>query len=101
MSSYYNTNKSSVVVAPTADDNTNERGVYQIRMISMTPLLLVEATARLVRKVSQKKKAGKKRISQTTPSQQRKEKRTNTAATTSSKSKRLLAEEKRTNSPLH
>ena len=89
LSSYYNTNKSNVVVAPTADDNTNEGGdVLDPNDFDDAFITRRGVEDGFVSKGQRKEESGREENipnNNTIAAEERK--RTNTAATTSSKSK--------------
>ena len=89
LSSYYNTNKSNVVVAPTADDNTNEGGdVLDPNDFDDAFITCRGVEDGFVSKGQRKEESGREENipnNNTIAAEERK--RTNTAATTSSKSK--------------
>ena len=89
LSSYYNTNKSNVVVAPTADDNTNKGGdVLDPNDFDDAFITRRGVEDGFVSKGQRKEESGREENvpnNNTIAAEERK--RTNTAATTSSKSK--------------
>ena len=88
LSSYYNTNKSSVVVAPTADDNTNERGdVSDPNDFDDAFITRRGVDEGFVSKGQRKEESGQEENIPNNTIAAEERKRTNTAATTSSKSK--------------
>ena len=88
LSSYYNTNKSSVVVAPTADDNTNEGGdVLDPNDFDDAFITRPGVEDGFVSKGQRKKESGQEENIPNNTIAAEERKRTNTAATTSSKSK--------------
>ena len=88
LSSYYNTNKSNVVVAPTADDNTNEGGdVLDPNDFDDAFITRRGVDEGFVSKGQRKEESGQEENIPNNTIAAEERKRTNTAATTSSKSK--------------
>ena len=88
LSSYYNTNKSSVVVAPTADDNTNEGGdVSDPNDFDDAFITRRGVDEGFVSKGQRKEESGQEENIPDNTIAAEERKRTSTAATTSSKSK--------------